>query len=179
MASVLHNPANVAFRKLNLNLLVALVASAGEGCRIRHSGRRGGTGHQAAQGHDPDHEGQGLRPAHQPRLNIKHVLRPRPRRSLPVKAVPRLSGQRSPETSQATGGGGGAEFADVVLGAGGLEAGEDADRSVAECETVVEVAGIEVGGPDDGESHADGGDRRAERRRLAARGAASVMTSCL
>ncbi|MEV5090330.1 hypothetical protein AB0N18_20860 [Streptomyces griseoincarnatus] len=47
------------------------------------------------------------------------------------------------------------ELADVVLGAGGLDASEDVDGPVAELETVIQVAGLEVGGPDGGEAHAD------------------------
>ncbi|WP_188272256.1 hypothetical protein [Streptomyces sp. CBMA152] len=38
---------------------------------------------------------------------------------------------------------------------GGPGAGEDVDAVVAECEAVVEVADLEVGGPDDDEAHAE------------------------
>ncbi|MBT2369374.1 hypothetical protein J7E88_29785 [Streptomyces sp. ISL-10] len=44
---------------------------------------------------------------------------------------------------------------DVVLGPGGLDAGEDVDGPVAQFEALVEVAGLEVGDPHDREPHSD------------------------
>lgn len=65
--------------------------------------------------------------------------------------------------SRRRGGEGGVELAYVVLGTGGLDAGEDVDGAVAEFEAVIEVAGLEVGGCDDGEAHADGAGEGAGR----------------
>ncbi|MEU1306552.1 hypothetical protein [Streptomyces shenzhenensis] len=50
----------------------------------------------------------------------------------------------------------------VVLGLGGLDAGEDVDGPVAELEAVAQVAGLAMRGSDDGEAHADGAGERAE-----------------
>lgn len=49
--------------------------------------------------------------------------------------------------SRRQGGEGRVELGDVVLGAGGLDAGEDVDGPVAEFEAMAEGAGLEMGGP--------------------------------
>src|SRR5688500_2342350 len=51
------------------------------------------------------------------------------------------------------GGEGSGELADVVLGPGGLHTGEDVDGAITQLETVVQVAGLEMGGPHDREPH--------------------------
>lgn len=52
---------------------------------------------------------------------------------------------------------GGIELADVVLRPARLDTSEDVDAAVAELEAVVEVAGLQVGGPDDGEPRRQSG----------------------